>query len=255
MIDLIDFSCGYGDRMIVSGCTLTLQNGVLTGLLGANGCGKTTLFKGICHRIPTRGTCFVDGLPHTAPPARLAKRLSYIPQRSGMTLSCSALDAVLMGAHVHTPLLSDYTPAQRRHAEELLRQFLTVSPDTDFLALSAGQQQLVILARCLMQGADNLLLDEPDSALDFSNKHRVLSEIRSVSRAGKCVLLCLHDPNIALQYCDRLLFMQDGVIFEDLAPGTAAPARLDAAFRTLYGDVRVVRLQDQLFLLREQTDL
>lgn len=248
MIELIDFSCGYGGKTVVPNCTLTLHNGKLTGLLGANGSGKTTLFKGICHRIETTGTCRIDGIAHTAPPVRMAKHISYIPQRSGMTLSCSVLDAILMGAHAHTPLFSDYSAGQRKTAAELLRRFLDVPPETDFLTLSAGQQQLVILARSLMQGADNLLLDEPDSALDFSNKHRILSEIRSISRTDKCVLLCLHDPNLALQYCDRLLFMRDGVLFEDIClPDTE---RLSAAFRALYGDVQVEYLRGRPYLIR-----
>jgi len=251
LIELTDFSCGYGSKTVVPSCTLTLRDGELTALLGANGSGKTTLFRGICHRIETNGVCRIDGLSHTAPPARIAKHLSYIPQKSGMTLSCTALDAVLMGAHVHTPLFSDYSAEQKQKAADLLRQFLDISPETDFLTLSAGQQQLVILARSLMQGANNLLLDEPDSALDFSNKHHVLSTIRDVSRTGKCVLLCLHDPNLALRYCDRLLFMRNGEIFEDITLFEPDTDKLNAAFRVLYGDVHIEHIQNTPFLFRE----
>ena len=68
---------------------------------------------------------------------------------------------------------------------------------------------MVILARCIAQNAPVMLMDEPDSALDFLNKHIVLEKIRTVVRDGnKAGLITMHDPNFAMEYCDRLIFAQ-----------------------------------------------
>lgn len=74
--------------------------------------------------------------------------------------------------------------------------------DKDFGELSQGQKQMVILARCIAQNAPVMLMDEPDSALDFLNKHIVLEKIRTVVRDGnKAGLITMHDP----QFCNGIL--------------------------------------------------
>ncbi|MBE6938617.1 MAG: ABC transporter ATP-binding protein [Ruminococcaceae bacterium] len=248
MIKTEALRCFYGRTEALFSTTLQIEDGMLTGILGANGSGKSTLFKGICRRISTKGACFVDNIPSSAPPRELARVVAYVPQKAGLGLNVSARDAVLMGAHGRTAIFGDYSRQDKLRAEALLEEFGQIPPDKNFGLLSAGQQQLVILARSVMQGANNLIMDEPDSALDFANRHRVFERIKALSRDGRCVLLSLHDPNFALKYCDRLLFLDSGRIFEDICPKKEEASRLEAAFARLYGRVELYSRGEELCL-------
>jgi iron complex transport system ATP-binding protein len=80
-----------------------------------------------------------------------------------------------------------------------------------FIHLSGGQKQMVMLARALYQDAPVMLLDEPNSHLDFCNQHRMMELIREVARKhGKTALITLHDPNLALHYCDHVIMLKEG---------------------------------------------
>ena len=93
-----DLTAGYGGKNIIDGISFDLNCGEITGILGANGCGKTTLLKTICWILPHRGTCTVDGTVLEGLPAKKLGRLcGYIPQRSGISIDIPVLDAVLMG--------------------------------------------------------------------------------------------------------------------------------------------------------------
>ena len=251
MIELKNFSCFYGKREVVKGCSLSIRNGELTALLGPNGCGKSTLIKGLCQSVAVKGVCLVDGEKLSDDPKTLAKHLAYIPQRSGVNITLSVLDVVLMGANHRSSVFGDYNRHQRTEAVDVLQKFTDIPPDTDFLTLSEGQKQLVILARAFFQSAGNLLLDEPESALDFNNKHMILSKIQELAASGKCILVTLHDPSLALRYCDRLLFMKDGEIVGDAYTAGADPDKLEELFRKLYPDVQLVHSSGRLLLDRQ----
>ena len=250
MIELQNFSCFYGKKEIVKNCSLSLKNGELTALLGPNGCGKSTFIKGLCRSVDTKGSCLVDGEESSDDPRTLSKHLAYIPQRCGISITLPILDVVLMGASHRSSVFGDYSRSQRSEAADILRKFTDISPDDDFLTLSEGQKQLVILARAFLQGSDNLLLDEPESALDFNNKHMVMEKIRELSLEGKCVLMSLHDPSLALRYCDRLLFMKNGEIIGDKHTADANPEELEKLFQEIYPQVQLVRNDGRLLLDR-----
>ena len=85
--------------------------------------------------------------------------------------------------------------------------------DKDYQTLSEGQKQLVILARLLVEDSALLLLDEPDSALDFQNRYAILWQLKKLTEERqRCALLCLHDPILALEFCQQLILLKDGNI-------------------------------------------
>ena len=98
MVAVNDLCAGYGKESVLKNISFSLVAGQLTGILGANGCGKTTLLKAICGILPHGGSCVLDGIKlEDCSPRELARRCSYIPQRSGITIDISVLDVVLMG--------------------------------------------------------------------------------------------------------------------------------------------------------------
>ena len=112
----------------------------------------------------------------------------------------------------------------------------------EYLSLSEGQRQLVLIARTLVRQPPLLLLDEPDSALDYPRRYGLLRWLKAYARREEAgVLLCSHDANIALRYADRLLLLGDGRLLDDVGMADTDAERLREALGKIYGPVDVLR--------------
>lgn len=237
---------GYGRKEILHSLDFSLEPGEITGLIGPNGCGKTTLLKTICQLLPYQGTFTLNNtLLDSLNSRELAKYISYIPQKQSISLSLSVFDVVLMGFNPYLKLLENPTKAQKELARNALREVEMESySGASFLTLSEGQKQLVILARTLVEHTALLLLDEPDSALDFSNRHKILQLLnKQVTTLEKAALLTLHDPNLALEFCHRILFLKDGQITASIRPKTDSIQTMEQAFSSVFGPVTIIEIE------------
>lgn len=245
---------GYGKRMVLRDVSFRVDGGMLTALLGANGCGKTTLLKALCRQLPYDGRCLLGGTSlRDVPRKALARQVSYIPQRSGIGVSLPVLEVVLMGFNPALGLLERPSAAQRNQALEALAAVgLADRAGEDYQRLSEGQKQLCILARTIVEDAPLLLMDEPESSLDFDHRHRIMRRLAALVRdTGKAALITLHDPALALAYCQRLILLKDGVCIAVLHPGSDALADMEAALTAIYGPIRLTRLDQRLIMLPE----
>ena len=241
-------SAGYGDTEILKDVSFTVPRGSITGILGANGSGKTTLLKAICGILPHSGICDLDGKKLDSLSARqLARLVSYIPQRSGVSIDISALDVVLMGFNPQLRLLDHPTKAMQDTALAALAQVgLSGRAQDNYLHLSEGQKQLCILARTLVADAKLLLLDEPESALDVRCRHRMLQIIRNWTQEDtRCAVVTLHDPALALNFCDTLLLLEGGQCIGTLRPGKDSCEQMAAMLSRLYGSVTLTTCRDR----------
>ena len=127
--------------------------GQLVGILGVNGSGKTTLLRAVAGLLPHTGCCLMDGVPLESLSTRcLAQTVSYIPQQSGISVSMSAREVVLMGCNPRLGVLQSPTAAMCAAAEEALRTVgLADKAEQDYLTLSGGERQLCILARTFVR--------------------------------------------------------------------------------------------------------
>ena len=173
-LQVSSLSAGYGRSQILKDVSFCAKQGEISGLLGPNGCGKTTLLRALCRQLPFTGSCLLNGRPLEQMTARqLAKQISYIPQRSGIAISIPVIDVVLMGFNPVLSLLAQPSRAQKEKALKALRAVgLESYAGQDYQTLSEGQKQLCILARTIVEDASLLLLDEPESSLDFPHRHR-----------------------------------------------------------------------------------
>lgn len=252
-------TAGYGKHNIINQISFPLEKGSVVGILGANGSGKTTLLKSVCGILPHSGTGTLDGtILEDLSPRQLARLCSYIPQRSGIAIDISALDVVLMGFNPHLGLLEHPTKAMKEFAQKALAQVgLGGKEQTNYLHLSEGQKQLCILARTLVSDCKLLLLDEPESALDFRYRHQVLETLREwIDHKQSCALVTLHDPMLALNYCDKLLLLSDGVLIGEILPQSDSLQRMEVLLETLYGPVSLHRCKTRngkahIVMLRE----
>lgn len=209
-LEVHGISAGYGGMDVVKNVSFCAEKGEILCILGANGSGKTTLLKALCGLLPHGGGSVLAGQPlEGLGPRQMAGLCGYIPQRSGIDIDISLLEVVLMGFNPRLPLLGHPTAAMVRQGEEALRR-LGLAPGANYRAVSEGQKQLCILARTLVGEGRLLLLDEPESALDIRHRSQMLNILRTWVGRDRCAVLTLHDPNLALNGCDRLVLLEGG---------------------------------------------
>lgn len=254
-------TAGYKQQPVLRDLSFELSAGSITGLLGANGSGKTTLLKAICGMIPHSGTCTLNGTALEDLTAKqLAALCSYIPQRSGISIDISALDVVLMGFNPQLRLLEQPNDAMKEKARQALALVgLKDREHTNYLHFSEGQKQLCILARTLAANSSLLLLDEPESALDFHYRYHMLELLQQwIHSKERGALITLHDPTLALNYCDHILLLSEGQIIGTLSPRLDPLPQMEELLQTIYGPVSLQLCQnrsgqEQLVLLRERS--
>lgn len=239
---------GYAKKEIIHTLSFTLERNSLTAVLGANGSGKTTLLKALCGILPHQGTCSVDGIClEQLSPKHLAQICSYIPQRSGISIDISAMDVVLMGFNPKLKML-EYPNSRMKSlaADALTLVGLSEHMNQNYMTLSEGQKQLCILARTLAADSKMLLLDEPESALDFQYRYKMLNIIRNwVNEHDRCALTALHDPMLALNFCDRLILLKNGRLLDTLNPRTDTLERMETSLAQIYGSINLQRCTDR----------
>lgn len=253
-------SAGYGGKAVIQDVSFSLEEGTVTGLLGANGSGKSTLLKAVCGILPHGGGCRLQGQPlEGLPPRQLSRRCGYIPQRSGIAIDIPVLDVVLMGFNPRLGLLERPGGAMIHKARQALAQVGLADREGDnYQILSEGQKQLCVLARTLAAGSQLLLLDEPESALDMPHRYRTLDFLgRWAAQGGRAVLATLHDPGLALACCDRLILLKGGKACGFLRPGRDALADMEEALEQIYGKITLTKCLDRtgrehLVMLKER---
>ena len=256
-------TAGYGKDPILEDVSFSVPAGTLTGILGANGSGKTTLLKAICGILPHEGRCLLEDAPlEGLSPRKLAQHCSYIPQRSGISIDISALDVVLMGFNPHLGLLERPTAEMRLSARRMLERVgLAGREEDNYLTLSEGQKQLCILARTLAAEAQLLLLDEPESALDFRHRYRMLEILKNwVLENRRGAVVTLHDPALALECCDRLVLLKDRQVLGILHPASDPLPEMEMTLSRIYGTISLIKCPDRtgrehLVMLKEQEEL
>jgi iron complex transport system ATP-binding protein len=226
----------------LSGVSLSVPRGSFTGLLGPNGCGKTTLLKLMAGVMkPSSGRVTLEGRVLADLPRREAARhIAVVPQDTHPAFDYTVLEIVLMGRHPHLGRMQLEGPEDLAIAHEALDATGTGHlADRSFTSLSGGEKQRVVIAGALAQRPDVLLLDEPTASLDLGYQLEVASLLTRLSREQDVTMvMATHDLNLAASMCNALVVLRDGRL---LAHGPTAEVLTGAMVRQLYdveADVR-----------------
>ena len=192
----------------------------IVGIIGPNGCGKSTLIKSIlCLLDPDSGRVNVDGnsVKEMSINERAAS-MSYVPQFITPNFSHSVFYTVLMG---RKPYIGwTYSEHDRKITLDTLKQMKLDDLGTRlFNTLSGGEKQKTLLARAMAQDCRVMLLDEPTSNLDLKHKKEVMMILKKISNKKKnAVIMAIHDLNLAALFCDRLILLSQGKKVEEGSP-------------------------------------
>ncbi len=234
-LKIVDLSFSYGEREVLKNVGFEASFGEFWSILGANGVGKSTLFRCILGLLtPSGGQRLLDGKNLAELSAsELAGELAYIPQSHNPVFNYSVFDMVLMGTTAQTGRFSSPGKAQAEIARDALQRLgISHLAQRGYANLSGGERQLVLIARAIAQKAKILLMDEPSASLDFGNRLRVMQTVRSLTTEGYCVIQTTHDPEQAYLYSDKILALRDGRVMACGTPREIFDAQL---ISKLYG--------------------
>lgn len=242
-IEVRDLCFAYGARPILEHVSFTLREGRLVSLLGPNGVGKSTLFKCMLGILPGyTGTITLEGKDVRALDMKsLSRRIAYIPQSHYPAFNYSVFDMVLMGTSAR---VSSFSPPGKKEEANAMAALERVGiadfAARDFMRISGGERQLVLIARALAQQSRILVMDEPTANLDYGNQMRVMACIRALTDDGYTVVQSTHNPDQSYLFSHEILAMHDGRI---LAQGVPQDVMTSELIATLYNiDVRVESL-------------
>jgi len=221
-IEMQDVWLGYGHTVVLKGVSLRALPGEMVGLIGPNGCGKSTIIRALSRVItPQSGRISLDGMDLTRVPRRdLARLLGVVPQMPILPSAFTGFEIVLMGRNPHLGLFQYEGLRDQMIAWQAMEQTGTTALAQRRVGeLSGGEIQCLLIARVLTQETQAILLDEPTANLDIGRQTEILDLIKKLCFENSLtVLTALHDLNLAAQYCDRLVMLHDGHVHAEGKP-------------------------------------
>lgn len=235
MIHIQNLSLSFGSKPILKDLNIQIEEGGFYAIMGANGCGKTTMLKCIANLLkPSKGSVSIEGTDVRQFSAReLAQRIAFVRQYAQPDFEFSAFETVLMGRNPYQRHLQNESQKDWDIVERCLRQTNTwhlrfALPSE----MSGGELQRVMIARALAQETPILLLDEPTSNLDIAHQFEIMELLKSIgNEQHKTILIVIHDLNLALQYCPQAILLNKGeLLFQGATTEALSPENIENAF-------------------------
>lgn len=216
MIEVNDLSFSYGDCPVLKDVSFSARPGEITSIIGANGTGKTTLLKSIAGLYSHEGEVLLDG--NNLHGREAAKCMSFTEQSSDCSAELNVFEIVMLGM-VHTLGFTVGEVEIDKVNHILSKMGISQFAGRKIGELSGGQRQLAFIAQALVKDPKVLILDEPTSALDLYHQFTLMDFISKVTREIGCVtIVTLHHLDIALNYSDNVVVLNDGSVYSEGNP-------------------------------------
>jgi iron complex transport system ATP-binding protein len=222
-----------GAKTLLDDVTATIEPGRITAIVGPNGAGKSTLLRALAGVAPFAGTLALGATPlaHLSPTER-ARRIAYLPQHHDLAWNIKVRDMVALGRFAYGAEPGKLGATDRTAVERAMEAAgCAALADRGVADLSGGEQALACLTRVLAADTPVLLADEPAAALDPANQYRVMERLAALARAGRTIIVVLHDLSLVAQFADSILWLGDARL---AAHGPATRAEFETHVPALF---------------------
>jgi len=213
---------GYEQEAVIQKITFTVEEGEFLGLIGPNGAGKSTLLRVLTRILNIwEGKIIFKGKDwETFSAKQFSKEVAFLPQNIETPFPFSVEEFILLGRYPYFGYFGQVSLQDKQLVEEIMTLTDTMNlKDKKINHLSGGEKQRVFLAQTLIQEPKLLLLDEPVAHLDIRHQIEILDLIKKQNQEkGTTVVAVFHDLNLASEYCERLILMNQGKIYKTGTP-------------------------------------
>jgi len=222
LLKINNLSGGYHKQRIINNVSLEIKKGDFIGIIGPNASGKTTLLRLMSRvLVPQEGNVILEDKDINQMSLKeLCRKVAFVPQDTMINFSFTVFEIVLMGRIPHLKRMQletkqDFAIAQK----SLLMTDTTYLKEKGIDELSSGERQRVIIAKALAQEPVLLFLDEPTAHLDIGHQIQILDLLKKLNRDnGLTIVMVLHDLNLASEYCNRIVLLNEGRVFKQGTP-------------------------------------
>ncbi len=232
IIQVENISWQVGDKSILSDISFTVKKGQFVGIIGPNGAGKSSVLSCIFGKIKNfSGKALIDSKDvNEYSRTQLAQKVAVVLQEPATHFELTVYDVIAMGLTPRKPLLSfNSGDDEQAIIDAAIRVDLKDKLTRQFSSLSGGEKQRAIIARAIVQNTPILLMDEPTNHLDIKHQIEIISLAKNL---GISVLLTVHDLNLAANYCDKLILLNDGKL---VAKGTVKQVLTESVIADVFG--------------------
>ena len=250
-MEVRDLSFAYGKNSVLRGVSVKIEEGKITTIMGANGCGKSTLFSLMTKNLyPKKGNIFLRGKNiQNLNLKEFARQVSIVQQYNTASDDITVERLVSFGRTPHRKMMQSRTEEDER-LTEWAREVTGILAyrDREVARLSGGQRQRVWIAMALAQNTKILFLDEPTTYLDIRYQIEILELVKKLNREyGITIVMVLHDINQAIAFSDRVVGLKDGHVTVDGVPEEVINPD---SIQELYGiRLEVTKVEGQIFVL------